>query len=114
MEVQLGAGDRERLEGIIASRNGPQKHVWRAEIVVLSADRAGTMEIMRRTGRSKPTAWHWQQRFMEAGVDGLLHDKARPPGKPPLSPETVKREVAMTSHETPPEQTHWSARSILT
>ncbi len=47
---QLTPEDRGRLEGIVADRNTPQKHVWRAEIVVLSADGLGTMEIMRRTG----------------------------------------------------------------
>ena len=43
------------------------------------------MEIMRRTGISKPTVWRWQARYLEAGVDGLLRDKSRPPGTPPLS-----------------------------
>jgi hypothetical protein len=27
IEVRLGPGDRERLEGVIGSRNSPQKHV---------------------------------------------------------------------------------------
>ena len=34
------------------------------------------MEIMRRTGISKPTVWRWQARYLEAGVDGLLRDKS--------------------------------------
>ena len=34
----------------------------------------------RRIGR--PAVWRWQQRFAEAGVDGLLRDKTRQPGKP--------------------------------
>jgi hypothetical protein len=50
--------------------------------VLLSAADTGTVEIMRRTGQSKPTVWRWQQRFMEEGVTGLLRDKTRPPGKP--------------------------------
>jgi hypothetical protein len=32
-------------------RNAPHKHVWRAEIVLFSADGVGTNEIMRRTGK---------------------------------------------------------------
>jgi hypothetical protein len=35
------------------------------------------MEIIRQTGQSKLTVWRWQQRFMEAGVEGLLHDKTQ-------------------------------------
>jgi hypothetical protein len=47
-------------------------HVWRARIVLLTADGLGTAEVMRRTGKSKSVVWRWQQRFMHAGVDGLL------------------------------------------
>jgi transposase len=68
VELRLGPGDRDRLEAIVASRNSPQKHVWRARIVLLSADGIGTMEIQRRTGKGKPTIWRWQERFMRAGV----------------------------------------------
>jgi hypothetical protein len=64
VEFRLGPGDRDWLETVIASRNSPQKHVWRARIVLLSADGIGTMEIQRRTGKGKPTIWRWQDRFM--------------------------------------------------
>src|SRR5829696_5536037 len=80
VEIHLGLRDRERLEAVVASRNSPQKHVWRSRIVLLSADGIGTMEIQRRTGKAKPTIWRWQQRFMEAGVGGLLRDATRPWG----------------------------------
>ena len=43
------------MDKVIADRNTPQKHVSRARIVVLTADGVGTMEIMERTGQSKPT-----------------------------------------------------------
>jgi transposase len=112
VEVHLGVGDRERLEVIIASRNSPQKHVWRSRIVLLSADGIGTMEIQRRTGKAKPTIWRWQQRFMEAGVDGLLRDATRPGRKPPLAPATVERVVEMTLAGPPGETTHWSGRMM--
>lgn len=55
----------------MADRNSPQKHVWRAEIVRLTADGLGTNEIMRRTGKAKTAVWRWQERFMRAGVDTL-------------------------------------------
>jgi len=34
------------LEALVRDRNVPQKQVWRAEIVLLSADGLGTNEIM--------------------------------------------------------------------
>ena len=35
--IALSAFDRRRLEAIVGNRNAPQKHAWRAEIVLLSA-----------------------------------------------------------------------------
>src|SRR6186997_1835688 len=92
--VDPNAADRARLEAVVADRNSPQKHVWRARIVLLSADGVGTMAIQRQTGKGKPTIWRWQARFMAEGVDGLLHEATRPPGKPPLTAQAIERVVA--------------------
>ena len=53
ISVDVSATDRIRLEAVVADRNSPQKHVWRARIVLLTAAGSGTVEIMRRTGKSK-------------------------------------------------------------
>jgi protein gp37 len=68
---------RERLEAVLADRNSPQKHVWRARISLTTAEGCGTTEVMRRAGVSKPCVWRWPRRFREAGVGELVHDKAR-------------------------------------
>jgi transposase len=112
IEVRLGPGDRERLEAVIGSGNSPQKHVWRARIVLLSADGVGTMAIQRQTDKGKPTIWRWQARFMTEGVDGLLHEATRPAGKPPLTAQTIERVVEMTLAEPPGERTHWTGRAM--
>ena len=49
-----------------------EKHVWRATIILATADGCGTAEIMRRSGKSKPVVWAWQARFMAEGVAGLF------------------------------------------
>jgi transposase len=110
--IYVSPANRARLKAIIADRNSITKHVWRAKIVLASADGHGTNEIMRRTGTSKPCVWRWQERFILEGVEGLLRDKTRPPGTPPL-PEAVKRKVlAKTAGETPANATHWSVRTM--
>src|SRR5579872_3864909 len=91
--VDVTAEDRRRLEGIVADRGAPQKHVWRAKIILATADGAGTAEIMRRSDKSKPVVWRWQERFMHEGVEGLLRDKTRKPGKAPLPAATVQRVI---------------------
>jgi hypothetical protein len=35
-------------DGARQDRNAPQKHVWRANVILLSADDVGTVEIMRQ------------------------------------------------------------------
>jgi transposase len=112
IEVRVLPEHRKRLEAVVVSGNSPQKHVWRARIVLLSADGVGTMKIQRSTGKAKPTIWRWQRRFMEAGVDGLLRDATRPGRKSPLAPTTVERIVAMTLGGVPGEATHWTGRMM--
>ncbi len=107
--IKVGTSDRLRLEGIVGDRCTAQKHVWRAAIILMSADGVGTHGIMRRTGKSKTCVWRWQERFMEEGVDGLLRDKTRPPRIPPLAPEVAERVVALTLTDPPIEATHWTA-----
>ncbi len=107
--VEVTAADRARLEVVVADRNSPQKHGWRARIVLLTADGCGTAEIMRRTGRAKTAVWRWQERFMLGRVDGLLRDKTRPSRIPALGPEVAERVVAMTLADPPGETTHWTA-----
>jgi len=45
--VKVTPDDRRRLEAIVSDRNAPQKHVWRAKIILATADGSGTSEIMR-------------------------------------------------------------------
>jgi len=110
--VRASAADRARLEAVAANRNSPQKHVWRARIVLLTADGLGTVEIMRRTGKSKTCVWRWQERFMAAGVDGLLRDKTRPSRVPPLAPQIAERVIALTQGDPPGEATHWTGAAM--
>ena len=112
IHVNVSSAERTRLEAVVADRSSPQKHVWRARIILLTGDGLGTAEIMRRTGKSKPCVWRWQERFMHEGVGGLLRDKTRPSRIPPLSGAIVKRVVELTSTEPPGETTHWTAAAM--
>ena len=49
---------------------------------------------------------------MEAGVDGLLSDKTRPPGKPPIAEDHVARVIRLTQEAPPGETTHWTSRAM--
>src|SRR5712671_2546423 len=110
--IYVSPSNRARLAALVVARNTPTKVVWRAKIVLATADGHGTNEIMRRTGKSKPCVWRWQERYVEEGVDGLLRDKTRPPGKKPLSLAVKRNVLAKTASEPPPNATHWSRSSM--
>ena len=108
----VSALDRARLEAVAADRNRAQKHVARARIVLCSAERLSVAEVARRAGVGRPAVWRWQRRFAEAGVEGLLRDASRKPGKAPLGDAMVRRVVALTCAEPPGEATHWTGRAM--
>ena len=81
---------------IVGDRNTPQKHAARARIILATADGCGTMEIMRRSGTVEAGRLALAGALHAEGVDGLLRDKTRQPGKAPLPAEMVKRVVDLT------------------
>jgi transposase len=110
--IWLSPADRATLDGWVYRRNTPQKLVWRARIVLLSADRVGVMTIARSVGKSKVTVGRWQERYLAKGIAGLSRDATRPGRKPPLAAEVIERVVDKTLHEKPPAGTHWSIRKM--
>ncbi|WP_244498116.1 IS630 family transposase, partial [Ensifer sp. Root231] len=100
------------LNAIVSAGSSPQKHVWRAKIILMSDAGLGTVAIMEATGKSKTCVWRWQERFMTEGVDGLLRDKSRPPGTAPLELDLVDRVVALTQEPPTQEATHWTVRAM--
>ena len=71
--VNVTRADRHRLEAIIWDRSAPQKHVWRANIILVTADGCGTAEIMRRSGKSKPVVWRSGSPSAEDRLPKSLH-----------------------------------------
>src|SRR6266404_9519514 len=110
--IAVTPADRVRLDAIARDRKSPQKHVWRARIVLLTADGKGTNAITEAVGKDKTAVWRWQERFLYEGVAGLTRDKTRPSRVPPLPAETVDRVIALTNQAPPHEATHWSAPAM--
>jgi transposase len=110
--ISVSDADRERLEGLVRDRNTPQKVVWRARIVLGAAAGLNAVGIAATVGKSVLTVRRWRRRFVSKGVDGLLKDATRPPRRKPLTAEKIKQVVDMTLHQTPPNATHWSVRTM--
>ena len=110
--VLLDDAAKARLTTIADDRSRPLKHILRARIVLLSAERLNVQEVARQAGVSRPAVWRWQQRYGEEGVEGLLRDKTRPPGIAPHPTRTVAEVLALTCSEPPGEVTHWTGRAV--
>ena len=113
VSLLLSAQHSADLQGVIEDRGCSVKHVQRAQIILLSAERLPVLEIAKRVGVSRPMVWRWQQRFAEEGIEGLLRDKTRPPGIPPVPPQAkVHAVVERTLREPPGAVTHWTGRAM--
>ena len=112
VNVIVNEEDRQRLAAIVSDRSRPLKNVQRAQIVLRSAEGLNVLEVAGAVGISRPAVWRWQVRYAEEGVDGLLRDKTRPPGRAPLSKAKVAEVLALTCSEPPGEVTHWTGRAV--
>src|SRR5436190_130496 len=110
--IQVPPEDWERLERLVKDRNTPQKIVWRSRIVLLAGEGNGAVAVARRVGKSVLTVRRWRRRYAAKGVDGLLKDATRPPGRKPLTARKIKQVVNLTLNEKPPDATHWSERTM--
>ena len=110
--IQVPPEDRERLVRLVKDRNTPQKIVWRSQIVLLAGEGIGAVEVATRVGKSVLTVRRWRRRYAAKGVDGLLKDATRPPGRKPLTARKIKRVVNLTLNEKPPDATQWSERTM--
>jgi hypothetical protein len=54
ISITLTAPDRVRLEALVADRNTPQKHVWRARVMLLSVKGCVADGLMPRARRARP------------------------------------------------------------
>lgn len=110
--IVLDRKARRELEQLLTDGNTAQKIAKRARIVLMTADGHGVVAIMREVGVSKTTVWRWQDYFAEAGVDGLIKGRSKPPGRKPLSAAMKLKVVEKTVKERPANAAHWSVRSM--
>src|SRR3954469_21293843 len=110
--VVMNGRDRQRLEAVASDRNCQGKHIERAQVVLASVGGRSVQQIALQLGVSRPMVWRWQRRFAEEGVEGLLRDKTRKPGKAPIPVETVARVVALACTPAPHQATHWTGRAM--
>ena len=112
VSVIVSIEDRARLAAIVGDRSRPLKHIQRARIVLHSAVHLPVLEVARLSEVSRPAVWRWQRHYAEGGVERLLREGSRKPGKAPTPMSVIAQVVALTCSDPPGEVTHWTGRAM--
>lgn len=110
--IILSPKERATLETWSRGRALPLRLVQRAQIIQMAADGALNQTIADELGVSRPTVQLWRDRFLALRLQGLEKDAPRPGRLPRIPHSKVAAVVEATLHTTPPNETHWSARSM--
>jgi transposase len=112
LQPQLNAEDKDLMEKLLTDGHIQHKYAVRLQTVLLRAKGKGTGEIAEFPGIHQSTVSLHINRYNAGGIDALLQDKTRKPGKEPISQE-IKNEICrLVCNEKPAGETHWSCRSL--
>lgn len=108
----LSPTDRAQLEHVVTNGKTPQKLAKRASAVLWQADGQRPSHVASRLTVSRNQIYLWTQRYVHAGVAGVLTDATRPSGRKRISLEKIAEIVEATLKTRPPAATHWSTRTM--
>ena len=110
--IVLSPEERMTLETWSRGRSLPARLVQRARIIQMAAEGALNQTIADTLNISRPTVQLWRDRFLALRLRGLEKDAPRTGRLPKIPQAKVEAVVEATLHSTPPNETHWSARSM--
>lgn len=100
------------MEQVLANGAIQHKYAVRLQVVLNRAKGTSTTETAKVLGIHPMTVSRYVHRFNVGGVESLLGDKTRKPGKAPIS-DDIKNEVCrIACKEKPENATHWSTRGL--
>jgi len=100
------------MEKILTIGSIQHKYAVRLQAVINRARNRSTNDTATVLGINIVTVSRYVRRFNEGGINALLSDKTRLPGKQPISDE-VKNELSrIVCNEKPESGTHWSTREL--
>lgn len=112
LKPNLNAEDKDLMEKLLSIGHIEHKYAERLQTVLLRAKNKGTGEIAEVLGIHPSTVSLYINRYNTFGINSLLHDKTRKPGKEPVSQDKKNEICRLVCNEKPKDQTHWSSRTI--
>jgi transposase len=109
--IVLSDDEKHQLLSLSNSRALPHGLVRRAQIVLACADGEANSVVAKRMKLSKATVGKWRRRYRELGIEGL-HEELRAGRPRSLTDERVAEVINKALQTRPPQDTHWSVRSM--
>ena len=112
LQPELNPEDKELMEKLLSAGHIEYKYAVRLQTILLRAKNKGTEEISEFLGIHQATVSSYINRYNACGIDSLLQDKTRKPGKEPIC-QGIKDEICrLVCNEKPAGETAWSCRSL--
>ena len=112
IQAEINKEDKDLIEKLLSVGHIQYKYAIRLQTIFLRAKGKGTNEISEFLGIHQSTVSKYINRYNKYGIDSLLRDKTRKPGKEPISQKTKNRILRLVCNEKPKGETHWSSRTI--
>jgi len=100
------------MQAILAKGDIKHKYAVRIQAVINRAKGTTTTTTATILGLHAVTVSRYVRRYNEGGVDALLRDRTRKPGKAPISTEIKNELCKIVCQEKPVNATHWSTRQL--
>ena len=110
--VELNADVQSKLEALARRGRVEARVRQRARIVLLAAQGRQNRDIAVEVDLDRRQVALWRERFLNGGIEALMHDAPRPGRTRRVTAELESRIVKKTLHEKPIAATHWSTRTL--
>ncbi|MDR2717965.1 MAG: helix-turn-helix domain-containing protein [Treponema sp.] len=112
IQPQINKEDKLLMQRLLSTGRLEQKFARRLQTVLLREKGKSTADIAEFLGINRAAISLYVNRYNTCGINSLLNDKTRKPGKEPVS-QKIKNEICrLACNEKPKDETHWSSRTL--
>ena len=104
--------DLRLMETLLSAGHIEHKYALRLQTILNRARGVSTNTIASVLAIDLNSVSNYVKRYNEGGVEALLRDKTRKPGKAPIPIKLQNRIVQFVCQEKPKDATHWSTREL--
>jgi transposase len=112
LRPNLNSEDKNLMEKLLSAGRIEHKYAVRLQTILLRDKGKGTVDISEFLGIHQSTVSLYINRYNTFGIESLLKDKTRKPGKKPICQEIKNELCRIVCNEKPKGETHWSCQTL--